>query len=49
MGYFLLAIKTLPLLPQWVLINSGIFTCLVRYMAVYKPKIIFQSGNRAKK
>ena len=26
-GYFLLAIKTLPLLPQGVLINSGIFTC----------------------
>ena len=25
--YFLLAIKTLPLLPEGVLINSGIFTC----------------------
>ena len=32
-----------------VLINSGILACPVRYMAVYKPEIIFQSGSRAKK
>lgn len=48
-GYFLLAIKTLPLLPGGVLINSGIFTCPVRYMAVYTVEIIFQTGSRTKK